>query len=183
MEFIVYLEKIMKNKILLSIAIFFLIFCFIILFKSLNNSNVYVPESISEKPLINFDSQDLFSTIKISSDQIFVDSEFYILNIWASWCLPCRTEHPYLMEFNKNSSIKLIGLNYKDKPDNAKKFINKFGNPYSVNIVDLNGTISIKLGAYGVPETFLINKERKILKKIIGPLNKKLVKEINLIIK
>ena len=90
MELVVYLEKIMKNKILLSIAIFFLIFCFIILFKSLNNSNVYVPDSISGKPLINFNSQDLFSTVKISSDQIFVDSEFYILNIWASWCLPCR---------------------------------------------------------------------------------------------
>jgi cytochrome c biogenesis protein CcmG/thiol:disulfide interchange protein DsbE len=182
-ELVVYLEKIMKNKILLSVAIFFLIFCFIILFKSLNNSNVYVPKSISEKPLINFNSQDLFSTVKISSDQIFIGSEFYILNIWASWCLPCRDEHAYLMEFSKNSSIKLIGLNYKDNPDNAKKFINKFGNPYLFNMVDLNGTISIKLGAYGIPETFLINKERKILKKIVGPLNKKLVKEINLIIK
>ena len=183
MEFIAYLEKIMKNKILLSFAIFFLIFCFILLFKSLNNSNIYVPESISEKPLTNFNSQDLFSNKKISSDQIFIDSEFYILNIWASWCLPCRTEHHYLMEFSKNPSIKLIGLNYKDKPNSAKSFIGKFGNPYSINIVDLNGTISIKLGAYGVPETFLINNERKIIKKIVGPLNKELVKEINLIIK
>jgi cytochrome c biogenesis protein CcmG/thiol:disulfide interchange protein DsbE len=182
-ELIAYLGKIMKNKILLSLSIFFLIFCFIVLFKSLNNSNIYVPDSISEKPLINFNSQDLFSNKKISSDQIFTDSEFYILNIWASWCLPCRNEHSYLMEFNKNSSIKLIGLNYKDNPNSAKKFINEFGNPYSVNIVDLNGTISIKLGAYGVPETFLINKEKKIIKKIVGPLNKELVKEINLIIK
>ena len=173
----------MKNKILLSLAIFFLIFCFIVLFKSLDNSNIYVPDSISEKPLINFNSQDLFSNKKISSDKIFTDSEFYILNIWASWCLPCRNEHSYLMEFNKNSSIKLIGLNYKDNLNSAKKFISEFGNPYSVNIVDSNGTISIKLGAYGVPETFLINKERKIIKKIVGPLNRKLVKEINLIIK
>ena len=158
-------------------------FCFIIFFKSLDNSNIYVPDSVSEKPLINFKSQDLFSNERILSDQIFSGSEFYILNIWASWCLPCRKEHPYLMEFNKNSSIKLIGLNYKDNSNNAKKFISEFGNPYSINIVDSNGIIAIKLGAYGVPETFLINKERKIIKKIVGPLNKKLVKEINLIIK
>jgi cytochrome c biogenesis protein CcmG/thiol:disulfide interchange protein DsbE len=182
-ELTVYSEKIMKNKILLSLSIFFLIFCFVIFFKGLNNSNIYVPDSVSKKPLINFNSQDLFSNKKILSDQIFTDSEFYILNIWASWCLPCRKEHPYLMEFKKNSSIKLIGLNYKDNLNSAKKFINEFGNPYSINIVDSNGTISIKLGAYGVPETFLINKEKKIIKKIVGPLNKKLVKEINLIIK
>jgi cytochrome c biogenesis protein CcmG/thiol:disulfide interchange protein DsbE len=180
---IVYLEKIMKNKILLSLSIFFLIFCFIVFFKGLDNSNIYVPDSVSEKPLINFNSQDLFSNKKILSDQIFTDSEFYILNIWASWCLPCRKEHPHLMKLKENSSIKLIGLNYKDNPNSAKKFISEFGNPYSINIVDSNGTIAIKLGAYGVPETFLINKERKIIKKIVGPLNKKLVKEINLIIK
>ncbi len=183
MESTVYLERIMKNKILLSLAIFFLSFCFIVLFKGLNNSNIYVPESISEKPIINFNSKDLFTDKEILSEHIFVDSEFYILNIWASWCLPCRNEHPYLMDFSKNSSIKLIGLNYKDKPNSAKSFIDKFGNPYSVNIVDTNGTISIKLGAYGVPETFLINKEKKIVKKIVGPLNKKLVNEIKLIIK
>ena len=173
----------MKNKILLSLAIFFLIFCFIVLFKGLNISNIYVPDYISKKPLINFNSQDFYSNKKISSDQIFKGSEFYILNIWASWCLPCRDEHPYLMEFKKNSSIKLIGLNYKDSPNSAKKFISEFGNPYLINIVDPNGTISIKLGAYGIPETFLINKERKIIKKVVGPLNKKLVKEINLLIK
>ncbi len=173
----------MKNKILLFTIILFFIFCFVILFKSLNNSNIYVPKTISEKTLINFNSKDLFSEIEISSDKIFVGNEFYILNIWSSWCSPCRDEHPKLMQLSKNSSVKLIGLNYKDNPKNAKKFIDILGNPYSMIIIDENGTISIELGAYGVPETYIINKDKKIIKKFIGPLSDKSIEEINLILK
>jgi cytochrome c biogenesis protein CcmG/thiol:disulfide interchange protein DsbE len=173
----------MKNKILISLIIFFFIFCFIVLFKGLNNSNIYVPKLKSEKILINFKSKELFSEIEISSDQLFIDSDFYILNIWSSWCLPCRDEHKFLMQLSKNSSLMIVGLNYKDKPINAKKFLNEFGNPYSTILLDTDGTISIELGAYGVPETFLINDEKKIIKKIIGPINKQLINEINLMIK
>ena len=173
----------MKNKILLFTIVLFLIFCFVTLFKGLNNSNIYVPKTISEKTLVNFNSKDLFSEIEISSDQIFVGNEFYILNIWSSWCSPCRDEHPKLMQLSKNSSVKLIGLNYKDNPKNAKKFIDILGNPYSMIIIDENGTISIELGAYGVPETFIINKDKKIIKKFIGPLSEESIEEINLILK
>ena len=173
----------MKNKILLFTIVLFLIFCFVILFKSLNNSNIYVPKTVSEKTLVNFNSKNFFSEVEISSDQIFVGNEFYILNIWSSWCSPCRDEHPKLMQLSKNSSVKLIGLNYKDNPKNAKKFIDILGNPYSMIIIDENGTISIELGAYGVPETFIINKDKKIIKKFIGPLSEESIKEINLILK
>ena len=173
----------MKNKILLFTIVLFLIFCFIILFKSLNNSNIYVPKTVSEKTLVNFNSKDFFSEVEISSDQIFVGNEFYILNIWSSWCSPCRDEHPKLMQLSKNSSVKLIGLNYKDNPKNAKKFIDILGNPYSMIIIDENGTISIELGAYGVPETYIISKDKKIIKKFIGPLSEESIKEINLILK
>jgi len=173
----------MKNKILLFTITLFLIFCFVTLFKSLNNSNVYVPKIISEKTLVNFNSKDLFSETEISSNELFVGNEFYILNIWSSWCLPCREEHPKLLQLSKNSSVKLIGLNYKDNPKNAKKFIDTLGNPYSIIIVDENGTISIELGAYGVPETYVINKYKKIIKKIMGPLTDKSIEEINLILK
>lgn len=173
----------MKNKILLSLIILFLIFCFIVFFKGLNKSNIYVPKLKFEKSLINFKSKDLLSEIEISSDQIFNNSNFYILNIWSSWCIPCRDEHKLLMQLSKNLSVKLIGLNYKDNPSNAKKFLNELGNPYSVIISDVDGIISIELGAYGVPETFIINKEKMIIKKIIGPINEKLINEINLLIK
>ena len=173
----------MKNKIILSALLLFFAFCFIVLFKGLNNSNIYVPPTNTGKTLKNFNSKDLYSENKISSYQIFVDSEFYAINIWASWCVPCREEHPKLMQLSKNKSLKLIGLNYKDNPKNAKKFIDEFGNPYFMIITDKNGIISIDLGAIGVPETFIINKDKKIIKRFLGSLNEKSLKEINLILK
>ena len=172
----------MKNKIILSALLLFFTFCFIVLFKGLNNSNIYLPPIKTEKIFKNFNSKDLYSENKISSDQIFVDSEFYAINIWSSWCVPCREEHPKLMELSKNKSLKLIGLNYKDNPKNAKKFINEFGNPYFMIITDKNGIISIDLGAIGVPETFIINKDKKIIKRFLGSLNEEMLKEINLIL-
>ena len=173
----------MKNKTLLILILLFFSFCFVVFLKGLKTSNIYIPETTLNKDLAAFGSKDLFTGDQISFDEIFVNSEFYILNIWASWCLPCKKEHKFLMQLSKNKSIKLIGLNYKDKRKNAQKFIGKLGNPYSVILTDEDGTISIKLGAYGIPETYIIDKNRKIIKKIIGPLNKKLLKEVSLIIR
>jgi cytochrome c biogenesis protein CcmG/thiol:disulfide interchange protein DsbE len=173
----------MKNKTLLILIILFFSFCFVVFLKGLKTSNVYIPETTLNKDVAVFGSKDLFTGDQISFDEIFVNSEFYILNIWASWCLPCKNEHEFLMQLSKNKSIKLIGLNYKDKGKNAKKFIEKLGNPYSVVLTDEDGTISIKLGAYGIPETYIIDKNRRIIKKIIGPLNKKSLREISLILR
>ena len=87
------------------------------------------------------------------------------------------------MELAKNSSIKLIGLNYKDDPKKAKDFLNKLGNPFSVIITDKTGIISIEFGGYGIPETFLISKDKKIIKTFIGELNDESIKQINSIVK
>ena len=173
----------MKSKILLSTLVLCFIFCFVVFFQGLKKSNIYIPNTLPEKKLLNFNSNNLYSGMEVSSEDIFTDSQFYILNIWASWCLPCREEHSKLMDLSKNKNLKMIGLNYKDKVGNAKKFINLFGNPYSLIITDKLGIISIELGAYGVPETFIINKDKKIIKKFIGPLNDKSIKEINFILK
>ena len=173
----------MKNKILIVLLVFFLSFCFFVLFKSLESSNIYVPEKKEDRQLAEFVSEDLFTKKKITSSEIFHGSDYYILNIWASWCAPCREEHPQLMELSKNSSIKLIGLNYKDDPKKAKKFLEKFGNPFSIIVADKNGTLSIEFGGYGIPETFLINKDKKIIKTFIGNLSDESVKQINSIVK
>jgi len=173
----------MKNKFSLFFVIIFLSFCFVVFYKGLNNSNTYAPTIKGKKKIPIFEAKDFNSSVYLNSKKIFEEDNFYILNIWASWCVPCRTEHPLLMRLSKNQSVKLIGLNYRDNLNNAKKFINELGNPYSQIIIDDNGTLSVEFGAYGVPETFIIDKNKIIIRKFIGPINNEIVEEIKLIIK
>ena len=107
----------------------------------------------------------------VNSLEIFDLNKYYLLNIWSSWCVPCRQEHSILIDLSNNKNLKLIGINYKDKKENAKKFLEELGNPYDIILKDINGTKSIYLGAYGVPETFIIDSELNILRKYIGTLN------------
>ena len=173
----------MKKKTLLIIITIFVLFCFVVLLKGLSNSNTYVPDTKVGKQLLSFKAKKLFNNEEVISDELFFENKIYLLNIWASWCVPCRTEHPNLMQLSSNPSIRIIGLNYKDDLTNAKKFINQMGNPYSDIIIDKDGTISIDLGAYGIPETFIIDKNKKVLKKFIGPINAQSVKEIESLLK
>ena len=177
------MKKRMKNKINIIILFIFLIFCFIVFFKGLDNPNIYTPKTNIQKDLPIFKVKDFITNTEVDSTKVFGEDSYYILNIWASWCVPCRKEHPLLMELNKNKSIKLIGLNYRDNLNNAKKFINELGNPYTQILIDKDGTKAVEFGAYGVPETFLIDKNKKIIKKFVGPIDKKILKEIELIVK
>ena len=124
----------------------------------------------------------LYSNKAINSSEIFESNKFYLINIWSSWCVPCKQEHPFLIELKKNKNIEVIGINYKDTEANANKFLDELGNPYDQIIFDSKGTNAIEWGAYGVPESFLISNN-KIIKKYIGPLNKVSVEEIKLFIK
>ena len=173
----------MKNKLSLIILFIFLSFCFIVFYKGLNNPNTYTPNIKVEKNIPLFKAKDFNSNIDITSDKVFEKNSYYIVNIWASWCVPCKKEHSLLMELSKNKSVKLIGLNYRDNLNNAKQFINEMGNPFSQILIDRDGTLGVEFGAYGVPETFLIDKNKMIIKKFLGPINQQAVKEIKLIIK
>jgi len=173
----------MKNKFILFTVIMTISFCFIVFYKGLNNSNTYTPKITDKKNVPIFEAKDFNSNVYLNSEKIFEEDIFYIINIWASWCVPCRTEHPLLMKLSKNQSVKLVGLNYKDNLNNAKDFINEFGNPYSQIIIDNDGTLSVEFGAYGVPETFIIDKDKKIIRKFVGPINEEIVEKIKLIIK
>ena len=171
----------MRIRIVYLLVVVFFIFVFIIFYRGLNNSNLYIPRT-DIKSIPEFTSETLIKKKTINSKDIFNQNQFYLFNIWASWCLPCRDEHSWLMSLGKSEKLEIIGLNYKDNLKNAEKFINELGNPYSTILLDRNGTKAIEWGAFGVPETFLIY-ENKIIKRYIGPLNSKLVDEIENYIK
>ena len=172
----------MKNKLIpYSIILIFLII-FAVFYKSLKDTNIYTPETKINNDIPIFSAELLLSNENSNSTEIFELDKFYLLNIWASWCVPCRDEHQFLMSLSKNNKLTIIGMNYKDNEKNAKSFLGELGNPYKKIIIDKNGTNSIEWGAFGVPETFIIYNN-KIIKKYIGPLNQALMMEIENLIK
>jgi cytochrome c biogenesis protein CcmG/thiol:disulfide interchange protein DsbE len=94
----------------------------------------------------------------------------WLLNVWASWCVSCREEHPLLVELSKKGVLPILGLNYKDKGEDAQRWLAQFGNPYQLSVVDADGRIGIDYGVYGVPETYLIDGNGVIRYKQIGPI-------------
>ena len=168
----------MKKNIYYSILFLFFIFIFTILYIGLDKPNSYIPNESSNKNLTSFTSNELLLNEEFNSNNIIENNKFTLLNVWASWCVPCRLEHSLLMDLNEKTNLNIIGLNYKDKKNNAIKFLNELGNPFSKILTDPDGTISISLGVYGVPETFLINNKSKIIRKYIGPLKTDNILEI-----
>ena len=172
----------MKNKIFPIILFAIFTTVFFVFYKGLQNSNIYIPMKNIEKNIPYVEIKKFASNDIINSNEIFQSDKFYLLNIWASWCVPCREEHKYLMTLSKEKNIRVIGLNYKDKYKNAISFLNELGDPYNLILQDQDGTVSIEWGAYGVPESFLIYNN-KIIKKIIGPLSQNSLIEIKKLIK
>ena len=93
-----------------------------------------------------------------------------VVNVWASWCVPCHDEAPLLTELGKDTRLQLVGINYKDAADNARRFLGRYGNPFGRVGVDANGRASIEWGVYGVPETFVVGREGTIVYKLVGPI-------------
>ncbi len=172
----------MKTKFFPSLIIIIFLIIFIIFYKGLQNTNIYTPKSKINQDIPLFDAQ-IFDTDKIiKSEEVFKSNKFYIMNIWSSWCIPCREEHALLVNLSKEKNIEIIGLNFKDDIKKAKTFLSRYSSPYKVILSDTDGTIAIEWGAYGVPETFLIYN-KKVIKKIIGPLNENSLASIKILIK
>ena len=111
----------------------------------------------------DFQKNDLEDVLKID--------KIKIINFWASWCLPCEVEHPILMGLSKKSDFIIIGVNYKDTEEGSAEFLNEKGNPYDLVVIDDEGMMGIEMGLTGVPETFVVNEEGKIIYRIVGPIN------------
>ena len=170
------------QKIIKIIILFIFLFVIGIFYISLTRDTNYNTSSLKNKEIpefeiISFDDSNYYTRDDIKKNN------YTLINFWASWCAPCRVEHPYLMMLSKNKDIKILGINFKDKKINALKFLEELGNPYDYLAKDNNGKQSVNFGIYGIPESILIDSKFNILKKIIGPLNEKDIKEIKEIIK
>jgi len=93
-----------------------------------------------------------------------------VVNVWASWCVPCHDEAPLLMELARDQRLRVVGINYKDDADNARRFLGRYGNPFAAAGADQNGRTAIEWGVYGVPETFVIGRDARIAYKLVGPI-------------
>ena len=165
------------QKIIKLITLIILIFIIGVFFLSLNRSSNYdteylVGNKIDEIKLESFEDK----TINVQEE--LKKNNFTLINFWASWCAPCRVEHPYLMILSEEKNIKILGVNFKDKKINALKFLKDLGNPYDYQAKDIDGKQSVNFGIYGIPESILINNKFIFLKKFIGPLTRKDLNDI-----
>ena len=171
----------MKKQFKVYILVFITVIFFVIFYYSLeannkNNPNVMLYKTLPTIELTSFNNTNLKQTLPIINKD-----KYYLINIWSSWCAPCRDEHQTLMKLK--DKIKIYGINYKDKKTNATSFLNKLGNPFYFTGSDKDGSVSIEIGAYGIPETYVVNSQGLIIFKHVGPLNKKIYLRISEIIK
>ena len=160
------LEKIKKSIFSLIILILLIILFFVFKF-ALQKEKIYSPKMSENQIFTDFEVVGLIEEKQINFNEVLTGKNFYLINIWSSWCEPCKDESEYLLELKKNTPVMMIGINYKDNKKNALNFLKLYGNPFDQIFIDKQGTISINFGAYGVPETFLINEENKVLKKFL----------------
>jgi cytochrome c biogenesis protein CcmG/thiol:disulfide interchange protein DsbE len=157
----------MKVKHLVPLAIFLIIAVFLGI--GLTRDPRKLPSTFIDKPAPAFQVPQVHAADKTFSPQD-MKGQVWMMNVYASWCTACRVEHPLLVEISRSKAVPLIGLDYKDKREDALKFLQQLGDPYDLSAYDLDGRVGIDFGVYGVPETFIIDKQGVIRHKHIGPI-------------
>ena len=161
----------MQKKIIKLSIILLIIFIIGVFFIGLNKNSIYDTKGLVGQKITEI-KLDHFSKNKIITAKDLSKNNFTLINFWASWCGPCRDEHPILLKLNKEKNLKLLGVNVKDKKNNALEFLKDFGDPYDYLARDEFGKHSVNFGIYGIPESILINQDLIIIKKFIGPISK-----------
>jgi cytochrome c biogenesis protein CcmG/thiol:disulfide interchange protein DsbE len=155
------------NRFILPLAVFALLVAFLFIGLGLNPREV--PSPLVDKPAPAFQLSQLHAPDKTFTQRDMA-GKVWLLNVWASWCVSCRAEHPLLVDWAKSKAVPIVGLNYKDKPEDARAWLQQFGDPYTLSVTDTDGRVGIDFGVYGVPETFVIDKGGVIRYKQIGPI-------------
>jgi len=140
------------------------------LYQGLWRNPQVVPSPLIGKPAPEFRLSELAHPEKSLTKQDLV-GQVYLLNVWASWCMPCRQEHPFLVAIARSGEVPIVGLNYKDKRPQALEMLGQMGDPYQVSLFDEDGRVGIDFGVYGYPETFVIDKTGTIRFKQWGPIS------------
>ena len=161
----------MQKKIIKLSIILLIIFIIGVFFIGLNKNSIYDTKNLVGQKITKIKLEH-FSDNKIITEEDLRKNNFTLINFWASWCAPCRAEHPILLKLNEEKNLKLLGVNFKDKKNNALEFLKDLGDPYDDLARDELGKHSINFGIYGIPESILINKDLVIIKKFIGPISK-----------
>ena len=159
----------MQKIIRYSIVLLF-IFILLVFYNSLNRETNYSTDHLIGNKLANVNLKG-FNDKKVYTSEDLRKNNYTLINFWASWCAPCRIEHPALIKLSKEKNMKIVGVNFKDKKEQAKKFLGELGNPYDVSTKDTYGKQSVLFGIYGIPESILVNKELIVIKKFVGPLS------------
>ena len=144
--------------------------------KGLSGTPNEIPSALIDKPVPAFSMPRLDDPARQVSQKDLL-GKVWILNVWASWCAPCRQEHPLVVDFARRNSVPVYGLNYKDKRDAAQAWLRSLGDPYAATLVDADGKVGIDYGVYGVPETFVIDAQGVVRFKQIGPLTPEAIRD------
>jgi cytochrome c biogenesis protein CcmG/thiol:disulfide interchange protein DsbE len=167
----------MKVSILKIIIFSLVIFSLFVFWQGLKKNNNYDTRSLVGARISNFQFTEINNDNKSISEKDLKNNKFTLINFFASWCAPCRTEHKYLLDLS-NKKINIIGVNFKDKKKNANNFLKELGNPYNFVGEDSDGKASVLFGVYGIPESILIDNNLNIIKKVIGPIDQNQYNEI-----
>tara|TARA_Y100000996_G_scaffold327562_1_gene263627 strand:- start:1124 stop:1645 length:522 start_codon:yes stop_codon:yes gene_type:complete len=160
----------MLNKIIKSSIILLILFIIGVFFVGLNKNSIYDTKNLVGQKISKIQLEH-FTDNRIITEDDLKKNNFTLINFWASWCGPCRIEHPMLLKLNEEKNLELLGVNFKDKKNNALEFLKDLGDPYDDLARDELGKHSINFGIYGIPESILINKDLVIIKKFIGPIS------------
>ncbi len=163
-----------RRIVVLAPLVIFLALCLLFLFRLNGGDPSFIPSALIGHPAPQTSLPPVAGLDRDGAQVPGIDPASFkgavtVVNVWASWCVPCHDEAPLLLQLSHDSRIHLIGINYKDQPDNARRFLGRYGNPFAAAGADESGRAGIEWGVYGVPETFVVDRDARIAYKLVGP--------------